>query len=171
RRKQAGALPTRVARHGGSAGVSRPCRSRGGSLDYLSKGEKAMQYMLMCCIEEAHWERLPEGRKSEIMDEYGKFMQGIVKSGHFRATGRLQPTSTSTTVREKNGKIVTTDGPFAETKEQLGGYHLVECKDLDEALSIARRIPTLRVGGAIEVRPLMSASNGWTSASSTRAST
>jgi hypothetical protein len=58
-------------------------------------------------------------------------------------------------VREKNGKLISTDGPFAETKEQLGGYHLIECNDLDEALSIAGRIPTLRVGGAVEVRPLM----------------
>jgi hypothetical protein len=89
------------------------------------------------------------------MQEYGEFIQAIVRSGHYRAGGQLQPTSTSTTVREKNGKLISTDGPFAETKEQLGGYHLIECNDLDEALSIAGRIPTLRVGGAVEVRPVM----------------
>jgi hypothetical protein len=92
------------------------------------------------------------------MQEYDEFMQGIVKSGHFRAGAQLQPTSMATTVREQYGKLITTDGPFAETKEQLGGYHLVECQDLDEALAIARRIPTLRVGGAIEVRPVVPAS-------------
>jgi hypothetical protein len=64
----------------------------------------------------------------------------------------------ATTLREKNGKLVTTDGPFAESKEQLGGYHLVECRDLDEAMAIAGRIPTLRVGGSIEVRPVVPAS-------------
>jgi hypothetical protein len=64
----------------------------------------------------------------------------------------------ATTLREKNGRLITIDGPFVESKEQLGGYHLVECKDLDEALAIARRIPTLRVGGSIEVRPVVSGS-------------
>ena len=114
-----------------------------------------MQYMLMCCFEERRWENLPEAERREIMGKYGTFLQAITESGHHRATGKLQPTSTTTTVREKNGKLITTDGPFAETKEQLGGYHIVECKDLDEAIAIAGRIPTLRAGGAIEVRPLV----------------
>jgi hypothetical protein len=92
------------------------------------------------------------------MQEYGEFIQGIVKSGHYRAGAKLQPTSMATTVREQQGKRITTDGPFAETKEQLGGFHLVECQDLDEAIAIAARIPTLRVGGSVEVRPVMPAS-------------
>ena len=79
-----------------------------------------------------------------------------IKSGQFRGGGQLRSTSSATTVRMTNGKTVFTDGPFAETKEQLGGYHLVDCKDLDEALAIAARIPTLPVGGAIEVRPFAS---------------
>jgi hypothetical protein len=136
------------------------CRSRGGSFDYLSKGGNTMQYLLMCCFDEELWAKMPEARKGQIMEEYRKFIQGIVKSGHFRAGAQLQPTSTSTTVRQKNGQLITIDGPFAETKEQLGGYHLVECQDLDEAIAIARRIPTLRVGGAIEVRPVMPPSHG-----------
>jgi hypothetical protein len=119
-----------------------------------------MHYMLMCCFDEELWAKMPEAQKGQIMQEYNEFIQGIVKSGHFRAGAKLQPTSTSTTVREKNGKLITIDGPFAETKEQLGGYHLVECQDLDEAIAIARRIPTLRVGGAIEVRPVMPPSHG-----------
>ena len=110
-----------------------------------------MQYLLMCCFDEKQWGKIPESQRDEIMQEYGEFVQNIAKSG---PGAKLQSSSTATTVRGRNGKPVLTDGPFAETKEQLGGYHLVECKDLDEALSIAKRIPTIRVGGTIEVRPL-----------------
>ena len=114
-----------------------------------------MQYMLMCCFDETLWANLPEAQKDKIMQEYSELIQGIVKSGHFRGGAQLQPISTSTTVRERNGKLITIDGPFAETKEQLGGYYLVECRDLDEAISIAARIPSVRVGGSIEVRPVL----------------
>src|SRR5262245_4230824 len=114
-----------------------------------------MQCLLMCYIDEEVWAKIPESQREEVMQEYGKVVQSIVKNGHYRAGARLQLSSTATTVRGKNGKRIITDGPFAETKEQLGGYHLVECKDLDEALAIAMRIPTIRVGGSIEVRPLM----------------
>jgi hypothetical protein len=114
-----------------------------------------MQYMLLCCIDESEWAGLAGAERDQVMKEYEAFVQGIVTSGHYRAGGRLDGVATSTTLRERNGRLVTTDGPFAETKEQLGGYHLIECRDLDEALSIARRIPTLRVGGAVEVRPAM----------------
>ncbi len=114
-----------------------------------------MQYLLMCCFDETRWEQLPNAQREQIMQEYREFIQTIVKSGHFRGGAKLQPTSMATTVRQRNGKLVITDGPFAETKEQLGGYHLVECQDLDEALAIAGRIPTLPVGGVIEVRPLV----------------
>jgi hypothetical protein len=108
----------------------------------------------MCCFDENLWANMPEAQKDKLMGKYGEFIQSIVKSGHFRGGARLDPTSMATTVRNKNGKPVITDGPFAETKEQLGGYHLIECKDLDEAISIAARIPTLPAGGAIEVRPM-----------------
>lgn len=117
-----------------------------------------MQYLLMCHFDEVLWDKIPEAQRDRIMQEYDTLIQGIVKSGQHLASAKLQPTSAATTVREKNGKAFITDGPFAETKEQLGGYHLVECKDLDEAISIAKRIPTVRVGGTIEVRPLESAS-------------
>ena len=113
-----------------------------------------MQYMLMCCINENVWARVPDSTKDKIMREYGVLIQSLVTSGQFRGGGQLRSTSSATTVRIKGGKLALTDGPFAETKEQLGGYHLVECRDLDEALSIAARIPTLPTGGAIEVRPL-----------------
>ncbi|MEW6683811.1 MAG: YciI family protein [Nitrospirota bacterium] len=113
-----------------------------------------MQYMLMCCFEEKAWEKLSGAQRDEIMKKYGEVIQGLIKSGHLRGGGRLHATASATTVRMKSGAPVFTDGPLAETKEQFGGYHLVECKDLDEAMSIAARIPTLPVGGAIEVRPV-----------------
>ena len=112
-----------------------------------------MQYMLMCCIDEKAWTQLPDSEKHRIRQEYGALIQSLITRGQFRVGWQLRSTSSATTVRMKGGKLALTDGPFAETKEQLGGYHLVECRNLDEALSIAARIPTLPAGGAIEVRP------------------
>ncbi len=99
-----------------------------------------MQYMLMCCFDEKRWGALPEGQRAGIMEEYGEWERGLEKSGHYRVGAKLEPTKTSTSVRMKNGKLVATDGPFAETKEHIGGYHVLECKDLDEAISIAMRV-------------------------------
>lgn len=113
-----------------------------------------MLYMLMCCFEERAWQKLSEAQRGGIMKQYGELIQSLVKSGHLRSGAQLHPTASATTVRMKNGAPVSTDGPFAETKEQLGGYHIVECKDLDEAISIAVRIPTLPAGGTVEVRPV-----------------
>ncbi len=113
-----------------------------------------MQYMLMCCFDENLWAQLPEAQKGEVMQAYGELMQDLGRKGQHRASAKLQPSSTSTTVRQRDGKPVITDGPFAETKEQLGGYHLVECENLDEAIAIALRIPTLGVGGTVDIRPL-----------------
>jgi hypothetical protein len=116
-----------------------------------------MQYLLMCCFNEAQWEKIPEPQRDGIMREYGELIQSLVTSGKHVAGAKLQSSLTATTVRGKNGKPTITDGPFAETKEQLGGYHLIECRDLDEAISIAKRIPTVPFGGTVEVRPLMPA--------------
>jgi hypothetical protein len=88
------------------------------------------------------------------MAEYGSFTEDIQKSGHLLGGEALQPTHTATTVRVRNGKVSTTDGPFAETKEQLGGFYLVEANDLNEAIQIAARIPSARYG-SIEVRPVV----------------
>ena len=118
-----------------------------------------MQYLLMCCFDEKRWESLPEAERAGIMKQYGEVIGDMARSGHYLAGGKLKGTAAATTVRVKNGKPVITDGPFAETKEQLGGYHLLECKDLDEAIAMARRIPTLPAGGTIEVRPLESAAH------------
>jgi hypothetical protein len=113
-----------------------------------------MQYMLMIYADPAKWREMPEGQRAKVMEDYRDFTQGIVKTGHFRAGAQLQPASTATTVREKGGKRLTTDGPFVEAKEHLGGYYIVECDHLDEALGIAGRIPGVRFGDIVEIRPL-----------------
>ena len=113
-----------------------------------------MQYLLMCCFEEKRWEALPAEQQEQIMEEYRVLEQDLVSSGNYRAGAKLGPSSSTTTVRLATGKPVITDGLFAETKEQIGGYHLIECNNLDEAIAIALRIPTLSAGGTIEVRPL-----------------
>lgn len=113
-----------------------------------------MQYLLMCCFNEKRWEELPDSQRDQIMDRYQALEQDLIRSGHYRAGAKLRPSSATTTVRIKNSKPAITDGPFAEIKEQIGGYHLVECRDLDEAIAIAMRIPTLPAGGTVEVRPV-----------------
>ena len=113
-----------------------------------------MRYLMLCCFDEKRWNAIPESQRNAIMRDYGALLQSLGQSGQHLATGKLQPTATATTVRSRNGKPIVSDGPFAETKEQLGGYHLIECKNLDEAISIAKRFPTLLFGGAVEVRAL-----------------
>lgn len=113
-----------------------------------------MQYLLLIYSNEAEMAgRSPED-KSQMFAEYGEFTKGIVASGHFKAGDALQSVATATTVRVRNGKQLVTDGPFAETREQLGGYYLIEAQDLDEARGIAARIPGAK-HGSIEVRPIM----------------
>ena len=113
-----------------------------------------MQYLLMCCSDEKAWNALPEEQRETVMRDYGAWIDQAIATGHYLAGGKLKPTSSSTTVRVRNGKPVITDGPFAETREQLGGYHVLECRDLDEALALAARIPALQAGSTVEVRPL-----------------
>jgi hypothetical protein len=112
-----------------------------------------MQYLLMIYSNEAEYAKLDAATSQKMMEEFGAFTQSIIQSGNFKAGDRLRPASTATTVRVKDGKVLTTDGPFAETREQLGGYYLIEAKDLDAALGIAARIPSARYG-AVEVRPI-----------------
>ena len=112
-----------------------------------------MQYMLLIYDNEAGMKRATEGDQRVMMKSYREFTDSILKSGNMKAGDALQPTSTATCVRIRNGKTLTTDGPFAETKEQLGGYYLIEAKDLDEATKIAARVPSAKTG-TIEVRPI-----------------
>jgi hypothetical protein len=113
-----------------------------------------MQYMLLIYDDEKKWAAMSEGERGKLMADYGTFTKQIIASGHFKAGDALQPTASATTVRLRDAKTLTTHGPFAETREQLGGYYLVEAKDLDEAVAIAARIPSVRVG-SIEVRPVL----------------
>lgn len=112
-----------------------------------------MQYMLLIYDEEKAWAKMSQAEAGKMLSDYGAFTQAIKQSGHFQAGAPLQPTQTATTVRLREGRRITTDGPFAETKEQLAGYYLIDAKDLDEALAIAAKIPSASIG-SIEVRPV-----------------
>ena len=113
-----------------------------------------MKYLLLIYENEADWAAIPEAEKGKIFQEYVDYSKRIRKSGHYVAGQALQPVATATTVRVKNGKTLTTDGPFAETREQLGGFFMVEATDLDEAIALAAGIPGARTG-SIEVRPIL----------------
>jgi hypothetical protein len=112
-----------------------------------------MQYLLLIYANEAEMAGRTAAAVASMTAEYAEFTKGIVQAGHFKAADRLRPTSAATTVRVRNGKVAITDGPFAETREQLGGYYLIEAKNLDEATGIAARIPGAK-HGSIEVRPI-----------------
>jgi hypothetical protein len=113
-----------------------------------------VQYLLLIYESEAAWAKASEAERGKIFQEYMTYTKGIRQSGHYVAGQALQPVATATTVRVKDGKTLTTDGPFAETREQLGGFYMVEAKDLDEAIKLATGIPAVRTG-CIEVRPIM----------------
>ena len=111
-----------------------------------------MQYLLMIYGDESAMQRATPEQIKGMTEAYATFTQDIVKSGHLKGGDRLKPSSTATTIRRGDGKSLMTDGPFAETREQLAGYYIVEAKDLDEATMIAGKIPF--TSGAVEVRPI-----------------
>ena len=113
-----------------------------------------MQYVLMCCFNERDWNALPAAERDHVMTDYAAWVRAIAESGHHVSTIKLRPSHEAATVRGQASDPVITDGPFAETREQLGGIHIVECRDRDEAVALAQRIPTLPAGGTIEVRPV-----------------
>ena len=112
-----------------------------------------MRYLCLIYDNEKAWETMPKDEADAVFGEYFAFTEGIKKSGHYLGGEALKPVHTATTVRVRNGKMSTTDGPFAETKEQLGGYYMIEAKDLNEALQIAAKIPSAKTG-SVEVRPV-----------------
>jgi hypothetical protein len=116
--------------------------------------EVAMKYALLIYDDQQAWGELDEQTRAGIYEEYGKFAAGLTEKDQMRGGEELQPTTTATTVRLKDGKVLTTDGPYAETKEQLGGFFLIECDSLDEALEAAVAMPSLKHGGTVEVRPV-----------------
>jgi hypothetical protein len=109
-----------------------------------------MKFLCLICAENV-MEQMPEAEADGLFKEYREFTESLKKSGHFIGANRLTPSATATTVRVRQDKVLTTDGPFAETKEQMGGYYLIEAKDLKDAIQVAARIPTAR-RGCVEVR-------------------
>jgi hypothetical protein len=112
-----------------------------------------MRYLCLIYDEEKKLASMSKSDSDAFMGEYFSFTEGIKKSGHFLGGEALQPVQTATTVRVRNGKTSTTDGPFAETKEQLGGYYLINARDLNDAIQVAAKIPSARLG-TVEVRPI-----------------
>ena len=113
-----------------------------------------MRYILLIYDPESKWATMSEQERGQLFQEYGAFTESIKKSGHYVSGDPLQPTTTATTVRVRSGKTTTTDGPFAETREQLGGFYIIKASNLDEATGIAALVPSARMG-SIEVRPIM----------------
>jgi hypothetical protein len=112
-----------------------------------------MRYVLMICTDEAKEAALSPEEQAAVMAEYDTFGEEMAGRGVLQGGERLRPVSDATTVRVRDGEVLISDGPFAETKEQIGGYFIVDCKDLDEATEVASKIPSARVG-TIEVRPI-----------------
>jgi hypothetical protein len=111
-----------------------------------------VKYLCLICAEKL-MEQMPEADAEAHFQEYAEFTAAIRESGHFVDCNRLLPPQAATTVRVRKGRTSTTDGPYAETKEQLGGYYVIEAKDLNEAIAVAARIPGARLG-CVEVRPI-----------------
>ena len=112
-----------------------------------------MRYLLFICTEETADQAMSPEEAAARMAKYGAFGDEMGRRGVLEGGARLRPTSDATTVRVRDGEVLTFDGPFAETKEQIGGYYVVDCKDLDEAIEVASKLPGATEGG-IEVRPI-----------------
>lgn len=112
-----------------------------------------MKYLCLIYDEEKKLAGMSQEESDSFMGEYFAFTEDVRKGGQYVDGNALQGVRTATTVRVRNGKLSTTDGPFAETKEQLGGYYLIEARDLNEAIQVASRIPSARTG-SVEVRPI-----------------
>ena len=112
-----------------------------------------MRYMLLICIDESSMAAMSPAEAQASMAGYMEFGETMTKRGVLVTGDRLHPTSDATTVQVRDGEVLTSDGPFAETKEQIGGFYIVDAKDLDEAIEIASKIPGASIG-SIEVRPI-----------------
>jgi len=113
-----------------------------------------MRYLCLIYDEEKNTSGRSKSEADAFMGEYMAFTEGIRNSGHYLGGDALQPVQSATTVRVRNGKVTTTDGPFAETKEQLGGFYMIKARDLNDAIQVASRIPSARQG-SIEIRPVV----------------
>jgi hypothetical protein len=113
-----------------------------------------VQYMLLICGDENRLNNLPEAQLAERMQGWRTFTDELIASNKLRSGERLRPAASATTLRLKNNSPLLTDGPFVETKEQLGGFYVIEATDLDEAVSLAQKMPHLLDGGSVEIRPV-----------------
>ena len=111
-----------------------------------------MKYLCLICAETV-MEQMSPAEVEQHFREYAQFTRDIKRSGHFVSANRLKPAADATTVRVRNGQMTVTDGPFAETKEQFGGYYIIEARDLNEAIQVAAKIPGARFG-SVELRPI-----------------
>jgi hypothetical protein len=116
--------------------------------------ETTMKYLLAIYADESEWSELSEDDRQAMYVEYARFAEDMGRRGMMIDGAELRPTAAATTVRVRDGRTLVTDGPFAETKEQLGGYFVVECESIDDAIEAAGQMPTAR-HGCIEVRPLV----------------
>jgi hypothetical protein len=119
----------------------------------LHESEGAMKYLCLIYDDEKSVLGMPKAEMETVVRDYGAFTEDLKSSGKYVASHRLQPVNTASTVRIRGGKVSTTDGPFAETKEQLGGFFLIDARDLNDAIHVASRIPSAK-SGSIEVRPI-----------------
>jgi hypothetical protein len=117
-------------------------------------GGRTMKYLCMVYCDESKLAALSQDDYDKLVAEHGVLNEALQRSGHYIAANALEPARTARTVRVRNGKLSATDGPFAETKEQLAGVYLIDARDLDDALQVAGRIPAVRLG-TVEVRPVM----------------
>ena len=113
-----------------------------------------MKYLCLIYEDETFWSKTPKQELDAIMGDYHAFSATYKQSGHVLGGNALEPTATATTIRVRNGKMSTTDGPFAETREHLGGYFMINAKDLDEAIAVAAKIPGAKKG-TVEIRPVL----------------
>lgn len=112
-----------------------------------------MRYLLLIHSDETRYPKMAEDEAARMMEAYGKFSAELQAAGAYVGADRLQPTGSATTVRVRDGEALVTDGPFAETKEQLGGYYMIDVADLDEAIGWAKKVPSA-AWGSVEVRPV-----------------
>ena len=112
-----------------------------------------MKYLLLCCHDEKKWDSMSKSECDAVMEETTEYIQVLKKSGHLLGAEQLEPIQTAMSVRVRSGKLAVTDGPFAETKEQLGGFFLISARDLNEAIQVASKFPSVRFG-TMEVRPV-----------------
>jgi hypothetical protein len=142
-------MPVQLLRHE----IGKPCAPAVlDRWDLPSSQGAGMKFICLICAERV-MEQMPEQDAANHFQEYAEFTKDIKRNGHFISANRLTPADTAITVRVRNGKITTTDGPFAETKEQFGGYYVIEARDLNEAIQVAAKIPGARFG-CVEVRPI-----------------